>query len=290
MNPPHPFINVERFEASMLLISFGNGWVACAPWATLSLGGSGGECPGDSISHGVDRYVMLKNQEPATKHPFFCTMPAAVDKYRRLDAWGRGQAVALAEEGYSSREIAQRVRKAPRGRRLGPHPDARSVRHLVRKARQDPSYRGESRLGPGRKPQLTEKEQQKLCELVFEHRGGAVVTTAFCQRHLPFLRGVSRWTVARALHKAGLAWLRRRQKKSVTPAARPSRIAYARWLRRQADATLAKQASVCSQIFRGEGTLYRGFVSKRHPHNLIGNCMFVCAGIRRRNDLLPRAD
>ena len=63
-------------------------------------------------------------------------MPAAVDKYRRLDAWGRGQAVALAEEGYSSREIAQRVRKAPRGRRLGPHPDARSVRHLVRKARQ----------------------------------------------------------------------------------------------------------------------------------------------------------
>ena len=135
---------------------------------------------------------MLKNQEPATKHPFFCTMPAAVDKYRRLDAWGRGQAVALAEEGYSSREIAQRVRKAPRGRRLGPHPDARSVRHLVRKARQDPSYRGESRPGPGRKPQLTEKEQQKLCELVFEHQGRAVVTTSFCQRHLPFsAEGVS---------------------------------------------------------------------------------------------------
>ena len=157
----------------MLLVSFGNGWVACARWATLSLGGSGGECPGDSISHGVDRYVMLPNQEPATMHPFFCTMPAAVDKYRRLDAWGRGQAVAFAEEGYSSSEIAQRVREAPMGGRLGPHPDARSVRHLVRKARQDPSYRGESRPGPGRKPQLTEKEQQKLCELVFEHRGGS---------------------------------------------------------------------------------------------------------------------
>ena len=236
----------------MLLVYFGNGWVACARWATLSLGGSGGECPGESISHRVDQYVMLKNQEPATNHQFFCTMPASVDKYRRLDAWGRGQAVALAEEGYSSSEIAQRVREAPMGGRLGPHPDARSVRHLVRKARQDPSYRGESRPGPGRKPQLTEKEQQKLCELVFEHRGGgAVVNTTFCQRHLPFLRRVSRWTVARALHKAGLPWMRRRQKKWVTPAARPSRIAYARWLLRQADATLAKQASVCSQIFRG---------------------------------------
>ena len=53
MNPPPPFIDVERCEAGRLLISFGNGWVACAPWATLSLGGWGGECPGDSISHGV---------------------------------------------------------------------------------------------------------------------------------------------------------------------------------------------------------------------------------------------
>ena len=84
MNPPPPFINVERFEASRLLISFGNGWVACAPWATLSLGGSGGECPGDSISHGVDRYVMLKNQEAATNHPRFCTMPVSVRHVREL--------------------------------------------------------------------------------------------------------------------------------------------------------------------------------------------------------------
>ena len=103
--------------------------------ATLSLGGSGGECPGDSISHGVDQHVMLKDPEPTTNYPFFSTMPASVDKYRRLGAWSRGRAVALAEEGYSSSVIAQRVRKAPTGRRLGPHLDARSVRHRREKTR-----------------------------------------------------------------------------------------------------------------------------------------------------------
>ena len=105
-------------------------------------------------------------------------------KYQRLDAWGRGQAVALAEEGDSSHEIAQRVRKPPTGRRLGSHPDPRSVRHLVLKAREDPKYRGQSPPGPGRRPRLTDRQQPKLVELVFKHRGGSVVTSTFCQNQL----------------------------------------------------------------------------------------------------------
>ena len=169
-------------------------------------------------------------------------------KYQRLDAWGRGQAVALAEEGYSSHEIAQRVRKPPTGRRLGSHPDPRSVRHLVLKAREDPKYRGQNPPGLGRKPRLTDRQQSKLVELVFKHRGGSVVTSTFCQKQLSFLRKVSRWTVTRALHQAGLAWLRRRQKKWVPPLARAGRIAYARWLLRQDQATLAKQAPVYNKL------------------------------------------
>ena len=48
-------------------------------------------------------------------------MPPARNKYQRLDVWGRAQVVALAEEGYSSTEIAQRARKPPCGGRLGDH-------------------------------------------------------------------------------------------------------------------------------------------------------------------------
>ena len=72
------------------------------------------------------------------------------NKYQRLDVWGRAQVVALAEEGYSSTEIAKRARKPPCGGRLGDHPKPESVRSIVQKARADPKYRGETKAGPGR--------------------------------------------------------------------------------------------------------------------------------------------
>jgi hypothetical protein len=52
-----------------------------------------------------------------------------------------------------------------------------------------------------------------LVRLVFEHRGKAVVTVKFCKRKLRFLRPLDRKLVERALHRAGLAWLRRRCKR-----------------------------------------------------------------------------
>ena len=169
-------------------------------------------------------------------------MPPARNKYQRLDVWGRAQVVALSEEGYSSTEIAKRVRKPPCGGRLGDHPKPESVRSIVQKARADPKYRGETKAGPGRNPELSVEEQQKLVDLVFEHRGSSVVTVRFCTQSLPCLRRVTRWTVSRALHKAGLAWLRRRCKKWIPDKGKIARLAYARWLLRQAIGLLEKQA------------------------------------------------
>jgi hypothetical protein len=57
------------------------------------------------------------------------------------------------------------------------------------------------------------KQEKQLVQLVFKHRGKSVVTVKYCKRQLRFLRPLDRKVVERALHRAGLAWLRRRRKR-----------------------------------------------------------------------------
>jgi len=77
---------------------------------------------------------------------------------------------------------------------------------------------------------LTVAEEQAAVKLVFDERGSAKVTVPYCRKRLPFLRRVSEQTVRNVLHRAGLAWLRRRRKSAVPPAWKAKRIQYCKWL------------------------------------------------------------
>ena len=76
--------------------------------------------------------------------------------------------------------------------------------------------------------------------LVLKERASHVATTTFCRKKLQALRKVSKQTVCRALHEAGLAWLRRRAKRVVPKPARKARVEYAKaLLRRKSFASVA---------------------------------------------------
>ena len=68
------------------------------------------------------------------------------------------------------------------------------------------------------------------------------VTTSYCKRLLPFLRRLSKQGVCNALHRAGLAYLRRRRKSIVPPEWRARRKVYCRWLKRQPQGKLNRYA------------------------------------------------
>ena len=85
-----------------------------------------------------------------------------------------------------------------------------------------------TRLHDARPEKLSAKTKKTLVALVVKERGSYVVTRKFCQKRIPALRKVSVQTVGRALHDAGLAWLRRRMKRVVPKAARKARVAYAK--------------------------------------------------------------
>lgn len=149
-------------------------------------------------------------------------------KFARLDAFARGQIVALAREGFGPKEIAKKVRKKNKQ-----PPTIRAVRDTVAKSNANPSWRGENGPGgPGRPSLLPKALQKKLVALVFKERGSTVVTISYCQQRLPPLRKFSRWVISRALHRAGLLWLRRRLKRWVPKVSREARCLYAKWLLR----------------------------------------------------------
>ena len=166
-------------------------------------------------------------------------------KFARLDAWGRAQIVTLAGQGVKPKQIRRSVRKKD-GRR----PTVRAVQATIAKAARDPQWRGENAPGgPGRKQIIPESVQRDLTRLVFKERGSVTVTVKYCQQRLRALRQFNRWCVARALHRAGYQWLRRRQKHWVPEAARTARSSYARWIQRQSARDLQKYAYV-------DGTTY----------------------------------
>lgn len=165
--------------------------------------------------------------------------------FSRLDAFARGQIVALGNEGLPPTQIARKVRKKD-----GTRPQLRAVQKTIAKAKAEPRWRGENAAGgPGRQPTLTGAQQKKLVDLVFKERGSKVVCIKYCRQRLPFLRNLSRWTISRALRRAGLAWLRRRCKRWVPAPAREARCTYARWLKKQTPAVLSSFAYMDGTTF-----------------------------------------
>jgi transposase len=151
----------------------------------------------------------------------------------RLDVWARAQIVAFHKAGCSTDTIVKKVRKKD-----GKRPKIRSVRKTIAKHKAMPSWRGEDSSAGGRPRALTEKEHKELTRLVFRERGQHKVTVAYCKKRLPFLRRVNNSTVERALHRAGLTWLRRCEKRFVPPAWKVVRLRYCRWLVLMAQAFL----------------------------------------------------
>ena len=148
--------------------------------------------------------------------------------FSRLDAFARGQIVALAGEGMKGPEIRKKVKKKDQR-----FPSTRAIRATIAKARKHPEWRGENRAGPGRNKVICDKMQARIVKLVFKERGSRLVTVKFLKRQIVPLRRIPRWTVSRALHDAGLQWLRRRRKRLLTEAHCLARMAYARWILRQ---------------------------------------------------------
>ena len=152
-----------------------------------------------------------------------------MSKYARLDAFSRGQIVAYDDAGWSVKQITLRVRK-PSGRRA----IVRGVRATIAKAAAEPDWRGARVGGSGGRPRdMTAVEEKEIAKLVRKHRGSAKVTISFCKKKQKSLRRYSRHVLSRSLHRAGLAWLRRRRKSWVPNPDRVSRRRYARWLLRQ---------------------------------------------------------
>ena len=130
-------------------------------------------------------------------------MPSAA----RLDAFARGAICALRAAGAKREDITRRVRKKD-----GKGPTIRSVDAVLAKHRADLHWRGKDARAGGRPRLLTAGERQQLLEFVFEERGEAKVAVPYCRRRLPFLRKVGKDSVRRELLRAGLAYLKRRQK------------------------------------------------------------------------------
>jgi hypothetical protein len=156
-------------------------------------------------------------------------------RYDRLDDFTRGQVVGLATAGWKPTAIAKTVRK-PNGRKVTKQSVSRTIHKFKRLGGVNAS------ASRGRPRALTPNQKKALTKLVFKERGQAVVSISYCQRKIPALRKVSRWTVARALQDAGLAWLRRRAKRWVAPVYRGPRLSYARWLKKQPRAEFRKFA------------------------------------------------
>ena len=144
----------------------------------------------------------------------------------QLNAFGRADIIYLLQEGMRPSEIAKRAKKT--SGKLG---KVDSVRKTIRKFKRiKGKWDGERKLGSGPPCKLTEKEKAEIVKLVFAKRGKAVVTIRYVQQCMPALRRVGRWCISNALHEAGLAWLRRRNKRKLSLKHRQARRKFARWV------------------------------------------------------------
>lgn len=164
--------------------------------------------------------------------------------FARLDAFARGQISALARQGQTSPMIRKAVRKKD-----GQMPSDRAVRGIVAKALANPKWRGEHGAGPGRPATISAKVLKRIVKIVFKERGSKIVTTKYIKKKVPAVRRVPRWTVARALHSAGLQWLRRRKKRFLRQEHRLERMDYARWVKARGQAFLKTFAYIDGTTF-----------------------------------------
>ena len=147
-----------------------------------------------------------------------------------------GQIWALHREGFSHREIAERVTRG----RDSPGPSLCTIGDAVRRLDSDPTWTGGRECGSGRKRNTTAAEDKCIVRAAKRHRGLRAINATSLQAIVPAARRVSRETVRRRLREAGLRYLRRRCKTLVPKESVASRLAWASWVKAQRAAYLRR--------------------------------------------------
>ena len=203
----------------------------CIPAAAVLLGHSGQQSSCLAAPNGSSSCLP-----PATRtRPPLCM--ASARTFARLDAFARGAIWGMHCAGSARDEIVDTVTKKD-----GSAPSLKAVDETIAHKTEDPEWRGEDSAAGGRPQELSAGDKKDLVRLVFRERAKAVVTIKYCQKRLPRLRGVSRCTILRALHNAGMKWLRRRVKQVVTKKHKQPRIDYCDWILSCSNRTLARFA------------------------------------------------
>ena len=125
----------------------------------------------------------------------------------QLNACIRNRIIGMALAGAAPSTKASTIRKPDR------QPlKVDAVRKTIRKFKANPTWNGDRKQGTGPTHLLSIAQKTAIARIVFKHRGSKVVTINLIKRLIVAVRHVSRQTISRALHEAGLAWLRRRRK------------------------------------------------------------------------------
>lgn len=155
----------------------------------------------------------------------------------QLGPWEVGQILALKKEGFSQRQIAERVTKATEGKE---NPSFGSVGAAMRRLDAEPDWTGERHEGSGRKRKTTGAEDKEIVRCVKRFRGMKKMTSKHVRAAVPAAKKVSARTVRRRLKEGFLHWCRRRRKIKVPESALQPRLDWAAWVKRQREAYLKR--------------------------------------------------
>ena len=152
----------------------------------------------------------------------------------QLTSFDLGQIKAHVYHGMSGAAISRILRK-PDGKSSW---SEQAIQVAISKLASEPGCRGERQVGSGRPRETTKVQDTALVRQVFQCRGRHKVTVAYLRRMLPWTRAFSNSLLEDRLHEAGLKWMRRRGKMTVTAAYLAPRIAYSDAILRKHQSTL----------------------------------------------------
>ena len=166
----------------------------------------------------------------------------------QLTPFLRGVVYGMFLAGMTYANIAEEVQK-PDGSQM----TEGGARYVVAKVEKEGGLAsiGAAPADDGRgRPRATDNGLDKaIVKLVFKMRGKAVVTVNYLKKVLKPARKLSRFTLARRLKNAGMAWLRRRRKSIVPSMYKEARLEWASWVLRRTMTTLSRWAFSDGTVF-----------------------------------------
>ena len=168
-------------------------------------------------------------------------MPKRKQSYERLTPFLRGAVFAFALAGFTLEDIQDKIKKPD-----GSTPCLSTIASTIDTAKANGGFRWDGVPSPATgvgKPRVTTPAlDRKIHNFVMKNRGSVKCTVALVRKRLPEARRLNKRTLSRRLQESGLKWLRRRRKSIVPAILRPVRCRFARWVLKQADASLRRWA------------------------------------------------